>query len=222
MFTRLDFSISESQLSKALLEIPNIDFKHTINKPTGRFFYDPWVINDDLKGSIWEEVLATLPFGIGEARLIKLDPGICYRSHADIDDRYHISLIAEKSYLIDLDNDLLYPLTVDKQWYKINTGLRHSAANFGNKERIQLVVRELLSKESKIKDPLDISITPKTDNPSIRFIFDDIISPALNLYSKNGLIENFKHQDNKVSMTIDKSLLSFFKELDQFNIHYVN
>ena len=33
------------------------DNKAILNDPTDNFFYDPWVIKDQYKGTIWDEIL---------------------------------------------------------------------------------------------------------------------------------------------------------------------
>jgi hypothetical protein len=211
MFTNLSISITKELLDRAVNSIPQIDFRFALNRPTGNFFYDPWVINDDLKDSVWQEILQSIPEPIGEARLIKLDPGSCYRSHSDIDDRWHLSLISEKSFIIDLDTNQMFPLEVDLKWHFLNAGPRHSAVNFGHTPRIQLVVRSLLNRGTNIVSPISITIVPKSENISNRFYFDDTVSPLLNLYTKQGLIDDFDPADHRVKLTIEKSKLQEFK-----------
>jgi hypothetical protein len=45
-----------------------------------------------------------------------------YTSHADIDDRWHLSLTAEQSYLIDLDNMQMHKIDIDGYWYDMDAG----------------------------------------------------------------------------------------------------
>ncbi|MEN6290975.1 MAG: hypothetical protein ABFD07_03020, partial [Methanobacterium sp.] len=46
-----------------------------INSPTGHWLYDPYKINEQWKGTKFELLLNSIPYEIGEARLMKLDPG---------------------------------------------------------------------------------------------------------------------------------------------------
>jgi hypothetical protein len=207
MFSKTNLSIDSNLLDSAINSVPNIDFKLSLNYPTGSFFYDRWEIKEEFKNTVWQEILESLPNDIGEARLIKLEPGTNYRSHADIDDRYHLSIISDRCFYIDLDNEALYPMPVDGNWYMANAGIRHSAANFGKKPRIQLVVRQLLNPGSNIEIPVKIKINPKTLREDIRFIFDDTISPLLNQYSKKGMMADFEWKDHEVKLTLDETLL---------------
>lgn len=68
-------------INRAKDELINFDGKTSINQPTGHFFYDPWVVKDEYKDSIWEMVLNTLELPHGEARLIILQPGETYMAH---------------------------------------------------------------------------------------------------------------------------------------------
>jgi hypothetical protein len=131
MLERLGYKVPIELISKALLELPSEEFRYSINNPTGRFFYDPWIIKQDLIGSVWDQILKTLPFPVGEARIAILKFGTCYQSHADIDDRYHLNLQGESSYLIDIDNNKLHKLNTDGFWYLMDAGRLHSATNFG-------------------------------------------------------------------------------------------
>jgi len=219
MFNTTDYQITKLQLEEAQLAIPNIEFRLPINQPTGNFFYDPWVIKDEFKNTIWEDILNTITEAKGEARIIKLDPGTCYRSHADIDDRWHLSLKGEKSFIIDLENENMQPTMQDATWHMIDTSIRHSAVNFGHVPRMQLVVRQLLTR-NVLKTPKHISITLKTIVDDRRFIFDDIVSPWLNKMNKAGRITDFQYEEFEVKLTIEESEIENLKSLiaSHFNV----
>jgi len=206
MFTDTNYSIDQNLLQQAVNSIPDIDFRLAINKPTGDFFYDPWIIKDEYKGTVWETIYNSLPENKGEARLIKLDPGTCYRSHSDIDDRWHLSISSDRSYLVDLESDNMYHITTDGKWHTINTGIKHSAANFGSKSRIQLVVRKLLTRNQLTK-PVNVSITLITITDDRRFIFDDVVSPWLNRADKTGVLSDFKFEEFEVKLTIEADVV---------------
>jgi hypothetical protein len=219
MFTTTLYKVDPNLILEASQSLPNFDFRMAVNTPTGSFFYDPWEIKDEFKNSVWEKLLSTIPDPIGEARIIKLDPGTCYRSHSDIDDRWHLSIIADKSYLVNLDTDKMYPQVVDNTWHYFDAGSRHSAVNFGSKPRFQIVVRKLLSKGANILTPKTVSITLKNIVDDKRYIFDDIISPWLNMYSKKGLIDNFQYKELEARFVVDSSLIT---ELTQISDCYFN
>lgn len=205
MLTPTEFTVPLDLIEQAASRIVDVDFKLTINQPTGDFFYDPWIIKEEFKNTIWEELLLALPFEIGEARLIKLEPHENYTAHADMDDRYHLNIKSNLSYLIDLTNNEMFLLKPDGIWYNMNAGLIHSAANFGNTDRIQLVVRQLLLK-NKLKDPVTISIISKQPS-GYRFLFDNVVSPWLNLANKNSLVSDFSFKDEVINMKIERSEL---------------
>ena len=148
----------------------------------------------------------------GEARLIKLLPGECYPSHADIDDRWHLSLTGNNSFLIDLENNIMHQTNVEGQWFLMNAGVRHTAANFGSEDRVQLVVRKLLP-TPQIKNPKTVSIKLKQVIGERRFVFDDIISPWLNKAYKLGIVDNFKGEDLEAKFTVEESYIAELRQV---------
>jgi len=204
MLTKTNYQVSLDLIEIALKEIPSDNFRYTINQPTDSFFYDPWKIKEEFKNTIWESILKTINEPIGEARIIILEPGKCYQGHADIDDRYHLNLCSDESFLIDLENNVLYKLTTDGFWYNMNAGIRHTAMNVGRVTRIQLVVRQLL-KNNILKNsvPVCIKFNDITDEHA-RFIFDEKLSPLLNHFDKSGLINKFEYGKTFVKFNIEK------------------
>jgi hypothetical protein len=182
--------------------------KYDLTKPTGDFFYDQWVLKDEFKGTAWEEIYNSLPIKTGQARIIVLEGGTGYYQHADIDDRYHLNLRGDGSYLINLENKIMHQLHPDGVWYEMDAGILHSAASFGRDNRVQLVVRKLLDK-AELSFPIQIEITATGEK--FRYDFDNTISPWLNRANKRKIINNFKNIDtNKVIFNIEKD---FFLEL---------
>lgn len=180
------------------------NLRESINQPTGDFFYDPWIIKDEYKGTVWEKLLAVFPNNIGEARIIILEAETCYTKHSDIDDRYHLNLHGDEGYLIDLEALELYHLQKDGIWYDMNAGILHTAASFGEQKRVQLVVRKLLQK-NLLEHPVEVSILPGGDNP--RYTFDNKLSPWLNYANKTGKINNFRGNNGNVKFDIDREFL---------------
>ena len=208
MITKTPYSVAVDLVEKAVQSIPEFDFRISLNKPTGRFFYDPWVIKEEYKGSVWEEILNSLPERMGEARIIKLEPGTCYRSHADIDDRWHMTLIGQQSFLIDLDNKAMYQTNDVGCWYSMDTSPRHSASNFGSMPRYQLVIRKLLN-DAVLTEPVTVTIKEKPNDIGevSRYIFDDIVSPWLNLACKRGTVSSVNIIKSWIRFSIEKKNL---------------
>lgn len=206
MITQLQYRVPKGLFHRLSSEMPDFDHRINLNTPTGDFFYDKWKISDQFKNTVWEKVLEYLPLEIGEARLMKLEPGSAYYSHADIDDRYHLNITGEKSYLVDLDNNVLHPVNNNGYWYEMDAGRRHSAVNFGNKTRIQLVVRKLLQKNI-LKDPVAVKISLENPKHDYRYMFDDIYSPKINQLIKDKLVDSFSIKKEQVYFNIEKSLL---------------
>tara|TARA_B100000780_G_scaffold143026_2_gene100082 strand:- start:9265 stop:9945 length:681 start_codon:yes stop_codon:yes gene_type:complete len=196
-----------------------IGFKLPLNQPTADFFYDVWTIKEEYKGTVWDKLLSTLPNNIGEARLINLEPGQAYRSHADMDDRYHFNIQGERSFVIYTDANVIYPQVESNYWSDMNAGELHSAVNTGRINRIQLVVRKLLNKNVLI-DPVHIKMTQKEFNPDYRYVFDEFYSPWLNAANKNGIVNSFVYNYDYVSFNIESRYLEEFKliESSYFNL----
>jgi hypothetical protein len=219
MIRKTPYSIFKKLLTDSLSSIPAIDYRLSINQPTGDFFYDRWEIKPEFKDTVWEEILNTLPFDKGEARLIKLVPGGCYMSHADIDDRWHLSLTGNQSFLIDLDDQVMHRLDIDGYWYDMNAGKTHTAANFGDIDRVQLVVRHLLT-NSNITGVKKVTIALDTAQHDYRYQFDKFISPWLNGGCKQGFVNNFSVDQNIVTFDLHEQFVQELVRIsqDKFNI----
>ena len=191
--------------------------KTILNQPTGDFFYDPWIIKDEYMGTMWEEILSTLPEQHGEARIIVMEPGTTYMAHSDIDDRWHLNLQGKESYLIDLDNLDMHALSRDGCWYIMDAGKKHVASNFGPVDRIQLVVRQLLNPTTE-KNLVEVSIKPSAEKFDYRFQFDKHVSPWLNRINKQGLMKDFAPDGSSVSFKIVESALEDLKLTSDFEI----
>lgn len=213
MLTKLPYTVPLDLLMEASETVPD-DGKCTINEPTGKFFYDPWTIKQEYKNTIWQELLNSLPFPIGEARIITLKYGTCYQSHSDIDDRYHINITSHYAYHVNLESNQLYPLHTDGYWYEFNAGVRHSSVNFGYTNRSQLVVRKLLN-ENTLTNAVAIQLKHTgTDKDSARFVFDDVVSPWLNSANKNGIISDFNFNNaDGVKFNIEQTSITSLQDI---------
>jgi len=208
MIVKTKFTVPQNLIDAASKTVSFEIFRHAINQPSGNFFYDPWEIKDEFKGSVWDEILKTLPYPHGEARIIVLNQTDCYSSHSDIDDRWHLNISAKQGYLISLDTKEMFSLTADGIWYDMNAGHLHTAVNFGNRPRVQLVVRKLLIRSNR-NDLVNIEITSKlTDLEDARYEFDNSISAFLNKVNKENSLNNFKYTNSLVSMSIGAEYIS--------------
>ena len=177
--------------------------KNVLNKPTGDFFYDEWKLEDKWLGTPVDDLLGKLP-NHGEARVIVLSPGQSYCAHADIDDRWHVTLDAEESYLIDLEHNKNYKLEVDNEVYEMDSGRIHTATNFGFKPRYQLVIRKLL-KRHQLQEPTNCTIELIDPPYNVRYLFDKSFSILLNKLEKEGKINNFRRtNNNSIALDIEK------------------
>jgi len=203
MLQPTDHNVNINLLKDALLGIGSGQFKVSLNSPSGDFFYDPWVIKSEFKNTVWEDILKSLPYQHGEARIITLKPGTSYWCHADADDRWHLNIQSEFGVICDIDHNVMYQLSTDGIWYNMNAGRRHTAANFGSIDRIQLVVRQLLRKNTLV-DPVPVKIITQTKPVDFRYQFDNSISPWLNTANKQGIISHFKFVNDEVAFNIER------------------
>lgn len=198
MILPTEYEANKQQLNY-LKDLCSSEHKMVLNKPTGDFFYDPWVVNDEYKGTPVESFLAQIP-DAGEARIIKQESGTCYFAHSDIDDRYHLNLSGDCAALIDITNNKNYFLEADMLVYIMDAGRTHSAANFGEHTRYQLVIRKLLKNYAWTE--IDITIHAGGENP--RFKFDKYISPVLNQLVKRKMLSNFEILETGVKFRSNK------------------
>jgi hypothetical protein len=201
MINKMNVAVPEEYFQEAKDNIPLIDFKLTLNYPTGDFFYSPWKIKDEYAGTVWERLLSTLPGNVGEARLIRLDTKNCYPVHADIDNRWHYTFHSINSYLIDVDTKTLYDLEPGF-WYYMDAGKMHSAVNMDCDARVSLVVRELLP-DFQLTRPKNIRIVPDTSLYNFRFLFDQYYSKLLNGLQTKRLLTSFSVDGSVVSFQVD-------------------
>lgn len=213
MITQTTYFVNKHIRTRLASTDISVDFKLPLNKPNGNFFYDSWSIKEEYIGTVWEDLLSTLPDNIGEARLIKLAPGQAYRSHADVDDRYHFNIQGERSFILYTDANLIYPQEHSNAWFDMDAGKLHSAVNTGRVDRIQLVVRKLLNKNELI-DPNHVSMTLKEFKPDYRYVFDEYYSPWLNAANKNNIISDFVFSEDCVSFNIERKYIEEFKSID--------
>ncbi len=219
MLTKTTYTIPVDILHQAADCLPNDTFRSTINQPTGNFFYDPWELKEEYKGTVWETIYQSLPVTVGEARIVNLAPATCYQTHADIDDRYHLNISGEECYLIDLDSKEMHKLSTDGIWYEMDAGRLHSATNFGRLLRTQIVIRKLLVNPT-LEDADSIKITSSGySKDDARFIFDNTLSNWLNSANKQGHIKDFKFGSNEVTFKLSQTVLDDLKAHAAIGFH---
>jgi hypothetical protein len=220
MLIPTNYKTDPALFQEACQQLPEEGMKTTVNKPTGNFFYDPWVIKDEYKGTVWETLYNSLPVTKGEARIIILDPGHSYTAHADIDDRYHLNILGDESFIIDLMREQMHKLNQDGMWYDMDAGFLHTAANFGRRARVQLVIRKLL-KKNKLINPVEVALSTTMSNlDHARYLFDNTISIWLNEANKHGYISNFSYSSPFVKFEIEQDKLDSLKNIlpDEFKL----
>ena len=180
--------------------------KFDISEQTGSFFYDPWQLKPEFLGTAWENIWNSLPGPKGQGRIIILESPSCYTSHADIDDRWHLNLCGDESYLIDLEKETMFKTVLDGKWYDMDAGVTHTAMNIGAHIRAQLVVRKLLPKNI-INDPKRVRISGVEGN--VRYAFDKHLSPWLNrAANKQKIISNVKVVKQGIEFDIEAGLVN--------------
>lgn len=222
MLAQTKFHVDTDIVDRCIENCLNLQEKLVLNRPTGDFFYDNWIIKNEYNDSYWEEILKFLPYDIGEARVIRLLPGESYMAHADIDNRWHLNLTGEYSYLIDLTQCCMHELKKDYKWYYMDASKMHVATNFGSIDRFQLVVRQLLKKSNK-DDLLSIVIESNGCQHDYRYKFDKIISPFLNRADKDFMLSDFKVEKELVSFKLSSLMITDFQKIltNDFKVRYV-
>lgn len=223
MITKQKWVCPDGLIEQALKEHPVTGEDTVLNQPTGNFFYDRWEIKESYRGTIWQQVLDTMPMSIGQARIIKLEPGESYMAHADIDNRWHLNLTGEQAYLIDLDEKVMYECVRDNRWAYMNASQIHVAANYGSIPRLQLVVREPLRNSREPKDLVSIGIEAAYRQHNFRYKFDNIFSSFLNKANQKYKLADFAHTAVSLSFKLELELLEEFKKLitPEFKVTYV-
>ena len=222
MITKQIWVCPDGLIEEALKEHSVTGEDTVLNEPTGDFFYDRWEIKDLYKGTRWQQVLDTMPMSIGQARIIKLEPGDSYMAHADIDNRWHLNLTGEQAYLIDLDNKVMHECVRDNRWAYMDASRIHAATNYGSIPRLQLVVREPLRRSRQPINLVNIVMEPAYEQHDFRYKFDKIFSPFLNRANQKYKLADFAHTTFSLSFKLEHELLEEFKQLvtSEFKVIY--
>ena len=125
-------------------KIPYFNSRLTLNETDGNLLTGKYIVKPEFVNTPLGNVLETLG-DIGEARLLKLKGEEVYTAHCDPDDRYDLVITTNPyCYLIDIENNIMHHLQPTGEVWKLDTSVRHTAANFGTRERVYLNIRERL------------------------------------------------------------------------------
>lgn len=128
-------------------KIPYFDSRLTLNETDGNLLTGKYKVKDEYIGTPLGNLLKEIGKikDIGEARLLKLKGEEVYTAHCDPDDRYDLVITTNPfCYLIDIENNIMHHLRPTGEIWKLDTSVRHTAANFGTTERVYLNIRERL------------------------------------------------------------------------------
>ena len=213
MLTKTNIKTSSKEIYDLVKHLP--EGKNTLNEPTGKFFYDPWQLKSEWQGTALDDLLKQIP-DHGEVRVIVLKPGESYFAHADIDDRYHLTLDAEQSYLIDIENEKMYPTIPDDTVYLMNTGVLHTASNYGYKNRYQLVIRKRLDSTNELYESVPVMMSVKDPVYNLRYLFDSSFSRLLNRLEKEECISNFDRiNETTIKFALEKENITELLKMQQ-------
>lgn len=147
-------------LSDIVDQVKNLgNFKRVeLNYPSGNFFTDKWIIKPEFINTPIGNVLEHFN-DIGQARLLCLESGESYTAHTDPDDRIHLAITTnEYSFLVDINDSVLYHLPADGEVWYMDTSKTHVATNWGPTSRIHLNIRVLLPKFDPTKKGIHLKI----------------------------------------------------------------
>jgi Aspartyl/Asparaginyl beta-hydroxylase len=101
---------------------------------------DYTILHPDLKDTYIEEVFTRLPFRPFRARLMVLDPSVCYSIHNDDTPRYHIAVTTSPdARFVFVDRQKIIHIPADGRVYFVDTRQTHTAFNAGKQPRLHLV-----------------------------------------------------------------------------------
>lgn len=124
-------------------QVSLLDFQKSLslNHTDGKLLNGPYQTKTEFVGTPLGDALEKLG-DIGEARLLKLESSESYTAHADPDDRIHLAIFTNPHcYLLDLENQKMFHLPADGEFWYMDTGIMHVACNFGGRSRVHLNVR---------------------------------------------------------------------------------
>ena len=101
---------------------------------------DYTVLHPELKGTYVDEIFNRLPFTPFRARLMVLDPGVCYSMHNDETPRYHIAVnTSSGARFVFVERQQVIHIPADGRIYFVDTRQTHTAFNAGKTPRMHIV-----------------------------------------------------------------------------------
>lgn len=144
MLEKTKFKFDIDPIIQQFNSLPYFEKSLTLNETDGNLLSGEYRIKTEFLNTPLGNVLEILG-DIGEARLLKLKSAESYTAHCDPDDRYDLVITTNPNcYLINIEENTLYHLPVTGEIWKLNTSVKHTASNFGARERVYLNIRERL------------------------------------------------------------------------------
>lgn len=108
------------------------------------------VLEEYVKGTVFEEIIQSVPSKIGRCTFISIPPSFCLRYHRDPDYKYHIAIDdLPGNFFYDLEEQKGYVLPTDGYLYRIHARKRcHTAVNSSIAYRTHLVIGEYVCDDS--------------------------------------------------------------------------
>jgi len=101
---------------------------------------DYTTLHPELKGTYIDEVFEVIPFKPFRARLMVLDPAVCYSIHKDDTPRYHIAVTTSPdARFVFVDRQKVIHIPADGRVYFVDTREKHTAFNAGRAPRLHIV-----------------------------------------------------------------------------------
>lgn len=144
MIHETEFRFDIDPILEQFSMMPDFGKRLTLNETNGNLLTGRYTVKPEYQGTPLGDVLKALD-DIGEARLLKLESAECYTAHCDPDDRYDMVITTNPHcYLIDIEKQKMHQLPVDGRIWRLDTSIRHTAVNFGSRDRVYLNIRHRL------------------------------------------------------------------------------
>ena len=104
------------------------------------------ILNSQFKGTLFEEVYATLEkkYVLGRVRIMNSKPKTCLSWHTDGSPRLHYPIKTQEGCLMIIEDEVKH--LPENTWWWTNTTVKHTAINASKDTRIHLVVAVLEDK----------------------------------------------------------------------------
>ena len=220
MLTKTNIQFNINPIIEQVFSLSWTEKSIVLNETSGTLLNGPYTILPKFVNTPLGDALAKLG-NIGEARLLRLEPGETYSAHTDPDDRLHLSIISnEFCYLANLEDNTIHTLPVDGYIWELDTSIRHSAFNLGSYVRINLNVRKLLP---AFAEP-GYAVTADGDKFNWKQeLYLDIMG-YINCKIKEGVITGFTKIDERTIMinTNDRTALNYLVNISNLKGYHLD